>query len=107
MPFSDSARKQFQAIVPDNPASPTVPAHLQGIVDAIEGRTVLRASTWSWANTFIAPFSDGMLVYIEDVDELHLRRNGAWVKIHPTSYSGTGEPSPSLGANGDLYFMTV
>ena len=107
MPFTNSAREQFQAIVPDNPATPTVPAHLQAIIDAIETHTVLRADDWAWADTFIAPYADGMVVYIEDIDELHLRVAGAWRKLHPNTYTGTGEPSNGLGADGDLYFQTA
>lgn len=106
MAFTDSARSQFTAIVPDNPATPTVPAHLQDIVDAIEARVVLRADDWSDADTNIAPYQDGMLLYVANIGALFLRVNGAWVKLYPTNYTGTGAPDPALGADGDLYFQT-
>lgn len=105
MAFSDSARDQFPAIIPDDPATPTVPAHLQTIIDAVEAQVVLRADTWSWANTFLTPFEDGMLLYVEDVDELWARVDGEWRKLYPTTYTGTATPSDSLGADGDLYFQ--
>ena len=107
MPFTDSARKQFPSIVPTNPTTPTIPIHLQGIVDAVEARVVLRAADWGYANTFLAPFQDGMMIYIEDIDELHLRVAGVFKKIYPTNYTGTGVPASALGADGDLYFQTA
>lgn len=107
MPFTDSARKQFPSIVPTNPTTPTIPIHLQGIVDAVEARVVLRAADFAYANTFLAPFEDGMLLYIVSLGEIHLRVAGAWKKISPTSYTGTGVPASALGADGDLYFQTA
>lgn len=106
MAFSDSARKQFTAVVPDNPAAPTVPAHLQAIVDAIEEHVVLYASDWSYADTFIAPYTNGMLLFVNNPGALYLRLGGSWLKVYPTHFTGTGAPSPDLGADGDLYFQT-
>lgn len=107
MPFTDSDRKQFTAVVPTDPTSPTVPAHLQTIVDALESHVVLRAEDWSFADTFIAPYENGMILYVEDIDSLFLRAGGAWLKLHPTNYNGTAEPDSGLGADGDLYFQTL
>lgn len=107
MPFTDSARKQFPAVVPDDPAQPTVPAHLQAIVDAIEEHVILYADDWSYADTFIAPYTNGMLLFVADPEALYLRLGGAWVKVYPTSFTGTGPPDPTLGADGDLYFQTA
>lgn len=107
MAFTNSDRQQFIGIVPDDPAIPTVPAHLQVIVDAIEPQVVLRAADWADANTNLAPFEDGMVLFKEDDDSLHLRAGAAWVKLHPKQYTGTGEPSPALGDDGDLYFQTA
>lgn len=106
MAFGDSARKQVVAVIPAVTEEPTVPAHLQLLLDGFEARLVLRAEDWSWADAFIAPYEDGMLVFIEDVQELHFRVGTAWVKLFPTTYTGTTEPGSGLGADGDLYFMT-
>jgi len=109
MPFTDSQRKQFASVVPTDPTTPTVPAHLQDIVDAIEAQTVLRADDWSDADTFIAPYSDGMLLYVVDIASLFLRLGGAWTKVYPKTYTGTALPVGGLGvgaADGDLYFQT-
>lgn len=107
MAFTDSERSQFTGIVPDDPASPTVPAHLQDIVDAIETQVVLKAADWSFADTFIAPYVNGMLLAVESEGALYYRTGGAWQKIYPTNFTGTGTPSGSLGDNGDLYFQTA
>lgn len=107
MAFTDSDRKQFLAIVPDDPATPTVPAHLQAIVDAIEEHVVLHAADWSAADTNLTPYKNGMLVFVENPGALYLRLGGAWLKVYPTNYTGTGDPSPSLGVDGDLYFKTT
>ncbi len=106
MPFVDSARKQFPAVIPTDPTTPTVPAHLTTIINAIEEQVVLYATDWSYADTFIAPYQNGMLIYINADEELHLRLGGAWMKIYPTNYTGTGTPSGALGSDGDLYFQT-
>lgn len=107
MAFTDSARSQFTAIVPDNPATPTVPAHLQSIVDAIESQVVLRAADWSDADTNIAPYEDGMILFVASEGELLFRISSAWKKLSPTNYTGTADPDPGLGADGDLYFQTA
>lgn len=106
MAFTNSARDQFTAIVPDNPASPTVPAHLQSIVDAIESQVVLRAADWSDADTNIAPYEDGMILFVASEGELLFRISSSWKKLSPTSYTGNESPDPSLGSDGDLYFQT-
>lgn len=107
MAFTNSARDQFVAVVPDNPATPTVPAHLQAIVDAIETQVVLKAADWSFADTFIAPYVDGMLLSIASPAGLYYRVDGAWEKIWPVNLTGTGDPAPGLGDDGDLYFKTA
>jgi hypothetical protein len=107
MAFTNSERGQFVAIVPDNPATPTVPAHLQDIVDAVEEQVILKATDWAWADTFIAPYTNGMVIFVESEGALFLRVGGAWRKLSPTNYSGTTTPSPALGADGDLYFLTT
>jgi len=109
MAFTDSDRKQFLAIVPPATQTPTVPAHLQDIVDAIEERVVLFADDWSDADTNITPYTDGMLLYVADVAALFLRLGAAWTKVYPKSYTGTTLPTGDLGvgaADGDLYFKT-
>lgn len=107
MAFTDSARKQFTAVVPDGPQQPTVPAHLQGIIDAVESQVVLKAATWVAADTDIAPYTDGMLLYVAEDSALYFRVGAAWSKLYPTSLSGTNAPDPALGSDGDLYFQTL
>jgi hypothetical protein len=107
MPFTDSTRKQFSQVVPTDPTTPTIPAHLQALVDEIEEKVVLVASDWSYANTFIAPYVDGMVLFVDDIGSLFLRVSGEWQKMHPTSFTGTGNPAAGLGDDGDLYFKTT
>lgn len=107
MAFSDSRRRQIEAGIPPVTETPTVPAHLQGLVDKIEEHLVLRAPSWDWAEVYLVPYIDGMLLYIEDQGTLNLRREGAWYKIWPWSYNGVEPPPDSLGTDGDLYFQTV
>lgn len=106
MAFTDSERKQVQGVIPPVSEVPTVPAHLQQLLDGFESRLVLRAQDWAWADAFVAPYEDGMLLHVQDVNELLFRVSGGWVKLYPTTYTGTAEPSPDLGADGDLYFLT-
>lgn len=107
MAFTDSARDQFLGIVPDDPTTPTVPLHLQAIVDAIESQVVLKAPDWNFADTFIVPYTNGMLLFVEDPGALYLRLAGSWFKVFPTNFSGDGNPPSSLGVDGDLYFRTT
>ena len=106
MPFTSSERGQFVDVVPTGPTTPTVPAHLQGLVDAIETHTNMRVATWDDAATFIAPYSPGMVLFVEEEEALFLRLTDRWEKLHPKNYTGTGTPPPELGDDGDLYVQT-
>lgn len=104
MPFTNSGRGQLTSIVPTGATEPAVVAHLQNLVDLIEPRLVLRATTVAAANASLGTLQDGMfLVTTADPREVHVRMNGNWVKIYPTNYSGTGVPSNALGVDGDTY----
>lgn len=107
MPFTDSARGQFSQIVPTDPTAPTVPAHLQNIVDQIEGQTVLRVADEAERDGGLTPLENGMIVYVSSINALFLRVNGVWQKMHPTHLTGTGTPSDVVGDDGDLYFQTA
>jgi hypothetical protein len=51
---------------------------------------------------------DGMVAFVDDVDQLLLYAGGAWHRVYPTErmiYSGTTTPAASLGTVGDLYYQ--
>jgi hypothetical protein len=107
MSFADSQRRQVEGAVPPISEDPTVPAHLQNLLDLLEPRLVLRAADWGWAETYLTPYEDGMLLHVVDEGSIHLRIDGVWTKLYPTTFVGSADPDPSFGSDGDTYFQTV
>ena len=113
MPTGDSALGQLIDIVPVGTDSPTVPAHLQGIVDAIERQLVLRvatsgASVQASFDTVIPSGSqqNGMLgvILAGTYAGMYFRVAGTWVRIYGNDMIRivTSDPAPGDGQEGSI-----
>jgi hypothetical protein len=103
MGFENSPLEQLGEVIPDGTETPEIPEHLTDIVTAVEKRLLLKFSSRPARNLKLPAPEDGQSTYIEDVDEIDTRVNGAWVKTWPLFYFGTAAPSGTPGPN-DVYF---
>lgn len=106
MAHSNSPLGQYTAVIPASSDAPDVAADFATAITAIEKKALMSFATRTSRNSTVSAPVDGMVTYIQDVDEIDTRINGAWVKTWPVIYSGSGTPSGGLGVNGDLYIQT-
>ena len=105
MPKSNSALGQVPASIPADEDEPNVNGDMAALINAIERRLLMSWPDRATRTTAITAPHNGMRTYIENVHEIDERINGQWVKVWPTTYSGTTVPSPGLGVVGDVYFQ--
>jgi hypothetical protein len=105
MPFNDSARGLIQDVLADDTEDPDYPVQIAAIVNAIEPNLILKAASVAAANASLTPIDNMLLLTTAAPKEVYWRQGSTWVKIWPTTYSGTAAPAGSLGVNGDVYFQ--
>jgi hypothetical protein len=106
MPFNDSTRGVIQDVLGDDAEAANYPTQIAAIVNAIEPHLILTATTVAAANATLTPLTEAMILLTTTVPKEVYKRDGStWVKIFPVTYSGTGNPAPTLGVNGDAYFQ--
>ena len=100
MPFNDSTRGVIQDVLPTDTENADFPVQIANIVNAIEPNLVLKATTVATANATLTPIVEGMLLVTTTCPRRSTSaRAGAWVKIWPTSYSGTAAPTSARSAS--------
>jgi hypothetical protein len=106
MPFNDSARGVIQDVLADDTEDADYPVQIAAIVNAIEPRLVLTATSVASANATLTPLVEGMLLLTTAAPkEVYVRQGTGWTKIWPNTYAGTAAPAGTLGVNGDVYFQ--
>lgn len=107
MAKTDSPLGQLAAVVPATGDPPDVRGDFLILITALEKKLNMTFASRTARDAAIPSPIDGMKTYINDVDEIDERINGAWVKVYPTQYSGTGAPSNSVGSVGNYYAQYV
>lgn len=80
--------------------------YIRNLATALETKLVMVFSSASERGTDIPTPTEGMLTWLQDVNELHLYNGTAWVRVWPTSpaiLTGTTAPVGSQGQVGDIY----
>jgi hypothetical protein len=109
MAHSNSALSQWSLIKPAGGDSPAIAVDLNAVIDAVERQSWMWFATRSARDAAISSPVNGMVTAIlGTVNEIDMRLGGAWVKIYPNYYvgSGSGAPSGSIGVINDIYFQT-
>lgn len=104
---------QWTGILPQGVDSPTVNTDLAAVANAAEKQSNLWFTTYAAMSAMASPV-EGMIAHIttagdtpSHLGEIWLRTNGAWVKVFPVMYTGTGAPASTLGAVNDVYIQTA
>lgn len=96
---------QLPSTIPADADAPDVNGDMGIQLTAVERRLNMSFADRATRTTTITTPVDGMVTYIQNVNEIDTRIGGQWVKTWPTKYSGTAAPSNSLGGIGDVYFQ--
>lgn len=118
MAHTNSPLGQLPAVQPAGSDAPDVRKDLALVIAAAEkklnlvfttraARDAAMTGTDPITGISLAP-QDGQECYYTaspDAGQIDRRISGAWVKVYPPNYSGTGTPSNGLGVNGDVYIQ--
>ena len=103
MAHTNSPLGQLVGVVPALGDAPNVQPDLLLMATEVEKKVNMSFASRAARDAAVTSPVDGMETYIQDVDEVDKRVNGAWAKIWPIRYYGTTDPLGTLGVVGDIY----